>query len=53
MRRDIIIMRLTFGQGGALDLSDLDGECPGEGGAGRDHGEHHGVVAGEPHVHVH
>ena len=53
MRRDITIMRLTFSEGGALYLRDLDGECPGEGGAGRDHGEHHGVVTGEPHVHIH
>ena len=46
-------MRLTFGQGRALDLRDLDGEGAGEGGPGRDHGEHHGVVTGQPHVHIH
>ena len=44
---------LTFRQSVALDLRDLDREGPREGGAGRDHSEHHGVVAGETHVHIH
>ncbi len=43
---------LTPTEGGALDLSDLDGEASREGGAAGHGREHRGLSGRETHVHV-
>ncbi len=44
---------LTFAEGGALDLRDLDGETSGERRAARHNCQRYGIARRQSHVHVH